>query len=91
MARRSGCSVSPISKAAQRGIVGAVVGSAHLQTIRFDTCIGQRIANRNSGIFAASFMAAMRRPPVAAMARTSGRSGSIGLPTGLIACTARKR
>src|SRR6516165_4674969 len=36
-------------------------------------------------------MAAMRRPPVAGITRTNDRSGSIGLPAGLIACAARKR
>src|SRR5262249_55521903 len=40
---------------------------------------------------AVSFMAAMRRPPVAGIARTNGRSGSIGLPARLIACVLRKR
>src|ERR1700734_2387901 len=40
---------------------------------------------------AAAFKAAICRPPLAAIARTKGRSGSTGLLVGASACAARKR
>ena len=81
----------PQRQPAQRGIVGGGIDGAHLQQNRFRPRVGQGSPSRNPAASAASFKAAMRRPPAPATARTNGRSGSTGLSARFFACAARKR
>ena len=74
----------PQRQAAQRGIVGGGIDGAHLQVVPLSPAHRPKARRaRGPAASAASFKAAMRGPPAAAMARTNGRSGSMGLSEGV--------